>query len=87
MKTMWKRTLDIFPGEWVGTDQEEELSREVEIGDKVKIIVDSQFNDSDERRINQIGTVKEIDTSDEWSYRVRFENGENWFKRYHLEKQ
>lgn len=42
---MWKRHLDIFPGEWVGTDHEEELKKELEIGDYAKVIIDSQFQD------------------------------------------
>ena len=36
---MWKRHLDIFPGEWVGTDHEEELKKELEIGDYAKVII------------------------------------------------
>ena len=38
---MWKRHLDIFPGEWFGTEHEEELKKELEIGDYAKVIVDS----------------------------------------------
>jgi ribosomal protein L21E len=85
----WKRTLDIFPSEWNETQHENELNKELELGDKAKIIVDSQFIDDNEpRRIGQIGTVVEINTSDEWSYKVRFDNGnDNWFKRYHLQKE
>ena len=61
--------------------------KELKIGDKAKVIVDSQFRDKDEqRRINQIGTVVEIDTKDEWAYKLEFEDGDNWFKRYHLKK-
>lgn len=85
---MWKRSSDIFPGEWVGTVHEFETEKELNIGDKAKIIIDSQFRDKNEqRRINQIGTVVEIDTEDEWAYRLEFEDdSDNWFKRYHLEK-
>ena len=43
---MWKRHLDIFPGEWFGMEHEEELKKELEIGDYAKVIVDSQFRDS-----------------------------------------
>ena len=84
---MWKRTCDIFPGEWVDTEREFETELELNIGDKAKIIVNSQFRDNYEpRRINQVGTVVEIDTGDEWAYRLKFEDGDNWFKRYHLQK-
>ena len=38
---MWKRHLDIFPGEWFGTEHENELKKELEIGDYAKVIVDS----------------------------------------------
>jgi hypothetical protein len=84
----WKRTLDIFPSEWNGTQHEDELNKELEIMDKAKVILDAQFRDSDEpRRIGQVGTVTEVDTGDEWSYRLRFDDGnDNWFKRYHLQK-
>lgn len=84
---MWKRSSDIFPGEWVGTEYESEAGKELNIGDKAKVIVDSQFRDKyEQRRINQIGTVVEIDTKDEWTYKLEFEYGNNWFKRYHLKK-
>lgn len=63
---MWKRSSDIFPGEWVGTEYESEAGKELNIGDKAKVIVDSQFRDKyEQRRINQIGTVVEIDTKDD----------------------
>ena len=42
---MWRRNLDIFPGEWVGTEHEREKDIELEIGDYAKVIVDSQFQD------------------------------------------
>lgn len=91
---MWKRHLDIFPGEWFGTEHEEELKKELEIGDYAKVIVDSQFRDyyflgeKYPRAVGKVGRVKEIDTEDEWSYFLSFEDGtSNWFKRYILEKR
>lgn len=91
---MWKRHLDIFPSEWFGTEHEEELKKELEIGDYAKVIVDSQFYDEDlnsnkcQRLFGMVGKVIEIDISDEWSYLLKFENGmTNWFKRYILEKR
>ena len=82
-----RRTTDIFPGEWVGTEYELELKKKLNIGDRAKVIIDSQFRDENEpRRVNQTGTVVEIDTMDEWGYRLEFEDGNNWFKRYHLWK-
>lgn len=87
MIKMWKRQLDVFPVEWDGTEHELEQEKELNIGDKAKVIVDSQFNDENApRRINTIGTVVEIDIGDTWSYKLSFENGNNWFKRYHLQK-
>lgn len=90
---MWKRSLDIFPGEWARTEHEPETEKELEIGDKAKVVVDSQFQDyypdMEERlprRIGQIGIVIEIDTGDEWAYKLNFGDGTNWFKRYILEK-
>lgn len=89
----WKRLLDIFPGEWFGTDHEKELERELEIGDYAKVVVDSQFQDKYEddskfpRLFGMVGKVIKIDTLDEWSYQLKFEDGlTNWFKRYVLEK-
>lgn len=89
---MWKRCLDIFPGEWVGTEHESEADKELEIGDKAKVIVDSQFQDrypligetipragiGEElpRCYGKIGTVIEIDEGDEWSYKLDFGSGE-----------
>lgn len=91
-KPHWKRRLDIFPGEWIGTAHEKELEKELEIGDYAKVIVDSQFQDKWDdgeicpRHLGTIGKIIEIDTGDEWSYRLEFENGlTNWFKRYVLE--
>lgn len=91
---LWKRHLDIFPGEWIGTKHEKELKKELEIGDNAKVIIDSQFQDKYEngevypRCLGLIGRVIDIDTSDEWSYQLQFENGTtNWFKRYILEKR
>lgn len=91
---MWKRHLDIFPGEWVGTDHEEELKKELEIGDYAKVIIDSQFQDKWKdgekypRLLGMIGKIIEVDITDEWSYKLQFNNGiTNWFKRYILEKQ
>ena len=90
---MWRRNLDIFPGEWVGTEHEREKDIELEIGDYAKVIVDSQFQDKYidgekyPRAFNKIGKVIEIDSSDEWSYCLEFEDETtNWFKRYILEK-
>lgn len=89
----WKRPLDIFPGEWFGTEHEKELERELEIDDYAKVVVDSQFQDKYEddskfpRLFGMAGKVIKINTLDEWSYQLKFE-GEltNWFKRYALEK-
>lgn len=91
---MWKRCLDIYPGEWVGAlEHQNELEKELEIGDKAKVIVDSQFQDKYDdgeklpRRFLQTGEVIEIDEKDEWSYKLLFQDEEtNWFKRYILEK-
>lgn len=89
----WKRPLDIFPGEWFGTDHEKELERELEIGDCAKVVVDSQFQDKYEdgskfpRLFGMVGKVIKIGTLDEWPYQLKFEGGlTNWFKRYALEK-
>ena len=58
------------------------------VGDVVKVIVDSQFNDSLKRRIGETGEVVKVDNSDEWAYCLMFEDGGwNWFKRYALQKQ
>lgn len=71
-----QRTIAIFPGEWVGTEHEFELGKKLNIGDKAKVIVDSQFRDKNEPwRINQIGTIVEIDNMDEWGYRLEFGDG------------
>lgn len=90
---MWKRCLDIFPGEWIGTEHEKELDKELEIGDYAKVVVNSQFQDYYylgniyPRAIGKVGCVEEVDTGDEWSYFLSFEDGSsNWFKRYALEK-
>lgn len=61
--------------------------KKINIGDRVKIIVDSQFDDSEERRIGQIGKVVEIKNGDEWRYKVAFATGYNWFKRHHFERR
>lgn len=89
----WKRPLDIFPGEWFGTEHEKELERELEIGDYAKVVVDSQFQDKYKddskfpRLFGMVGKVIKINTLDEWSYQLKFEGGlTNWFKRYVLEK-
>lgn len=56
------------------------------IGDIVKVVVDSQFNDNLKRRIGEIGEVVEVD-SDDWAYCVKFSDGGlNWFKRYILQQ-
>lgn len=80
---MWRHT-DMFPGEWeIGS----EFSKELNIGDQAKVILDSQFRDKDQpRRIGQVGIVVEIDSGDEWAYKLKFKDGDNWFKRYHLQK-
>lgn len=90
---MWKRTMDIFPGELLGTDFEKETEKELEVGDSCKVVVDSQFQDKYEngellpRAYERTGIVTQIDTGDEWSYQVEFEDGvSNWFKRYTLKK-
>lgn len=90
---MWKRMSDIFPGEWVGTEHELEATKELEIGDRCKVIVDSQFQDKYKdgerlpRAYMKTGIVISIDTGDEWAYQVQFQDGStNWFKRYILEK-
>lgn len=91
---MWKRVNDVFPGEWIGTEHEKELMKELEIGDSAKVIIDSQFRDTDknskeriQRRVGQTGKVIDIDPYDEWSYQLQFDDGDtNWFKRYILEK-
>lgn len=89
----WKRPLDIFPGEWFGTEHEKELECELEIDDYAKVVVDSQFQDKYEddskfpRLFGMVGKVIKINTLDEWSYQLKFEGGlTNWFKRYALEK-
>lgn len=80
--------MDIFPGEWVGReDKEAEWKKKLNIGDRATVVVDSQFDDSDIRRIGQTGTVVDLDPIDEWAYQLEFQDGEtNWFKRYILEK-
>ena len=79
--------IDVFPGEWVGTYHEKEIGKTVDIGDKVKVIVESSFTHNDLNRKNMIGIVIELDPGDEWGYRVSFDDGFiSWFKRYHLEK-
>lgn len=92
---MWKNTLDVFPGEWVGTDHEKEITKELVIGDMALVAVDSQFQDYSDidsmiklpRRIGTIGCVVETD-GDVWGYKLLFDDGgTNWFKRYHLQKQ
>lgn len=58
----------------------------LDVGDTVKVVVDSQFNDNLKRRIGEVGKVVEV-ASDDWAYRVEFQDGEsNWFKRYILQK-
>ena len=81
-----QRSEDVFPGEWVGTEHELEKQRFLNIGDKAKVITDSQFDDSKVRRFRCTGTVVEITSGDEWAYKLNFGDGSNWFKRYHLEK-
>lgn len=92
-KSAW-REKDIFPGEWVGTDHEKELSKRIELNDNAKVVVDSQFQDTYEdgtklaRCIGKVGKVIEIDEMDEWTYKLFFKDGStNWFKRYAIEKQ
>ena len=87
MSKMWEGSMDVFPSEWIGTDHEKELDKELNINEFAEVIVDFQFDDSKERSIGKIGQVVEIDPSDGWSYKLRFADGSsNWFKRYHLEK-
>lgn len=82
---MWRNT-DIFPGEWIGTEYELEFEKELNIGDKAMVIIDSQFRDYQVRRKGNIGTVIDIDEGDAWAYKLQFDDGDNWFKRCHLEK-
>ena len=62
----WKRPLDIFPGEWFGTEHEKELECELEIDDYAKVVVDSQFQDKYEddskfpRLFGMVGKVIKI---------------------------
>lgn len=42
---MWRNALDIFPGDWIETEHEEELSEEIQIGDRALVIIDFQFQD------------------------------------------
>lgn len=86
--------LDVFPGEWIGTRHESELDKEITIGDKALVAVNSQFRDCSgdgevlPRRLGQEGIVVAIDPGDEWAYKLRFEDGNtNWFKRYHLTRR
>jgi len=78
--------MDRFPVEWIGTEYELERNKKLNIDDKVKVIIDQQFNDIDIRRFGNIGMVAEIDGGDEWGYKLQFDDGFNWFKRYHLQK-
>lgn len=87
MSKMCEGSMNLFPNEWIGTDHEKELNKELNINEFAEVIVDSQFDDSKERSIGKIGQVAEINPSDGWSYKLRFSDGSsNWFKRYHLEK-
>ena len=56
-------------------------------GDKVKVIIDSQFEDNKPRSFYLTGTILAED-NDAWGYCVKFvEEGNtwtNWHKRYHL---
>lgn len=47
---MWRNT-DLFPGEWVGTEHELEKEKELKVGDKAKVILDSRFDDKDIRKV------------------------------------
>lgn len=61
---------------------------ELHIGDKVMVVVDSQYDDYCKRRLGEIGEIVEIDPGDEWAYRVEFSDGGcNWFKRYILKSE
>lgn len=90
-----KRPLNVFPGEWAGIEEyETEWKKNLKIGDKVKVIIDSQFrdyysnsNNRIPRSFHKIGVIINIDFGDEWAYQLRFTDGDtNWFKRYHLKK-
>lgn len=73
--------IDFIPEGYEETGKEE-----IKCGDVVRVIVDSQFDDSKPRRLNQTGLVCDEDF-DPWGYKVMFnDGGTNWFKRYHLEK-
>lgn len=56
-------------------------------GDRVKVIIDSQFEDNKPRSFSLTGTILAED-NDAWGYCVKFvEEGNtwtNWHKRYHL---
>ena len=66
-----EKPFDIFSGEWIGTEHENEIKKELETGDCAKVIVDSQFYDKSlngnkfPRLYGMVGKVIEIDTSDE----------------------
>ena len=80
--------INIIPSKWIGDLIHEEIFyEEINVGDTVRIIIDSQFNDSTERRYKQTGKVVTLDGGDEWGYEVEFSDSKtNWFKRYHLQK-
>lgn len=66
---------------------EEECKTELKVKDLVKIVADSQLDDSKPRCIGRMGTIIEVDPTDEWAYRVMFRDGTtNWFKRYILQR-
>ena len=79
--------MDIFPGEWVGNPDKEAEWGKLNVGDQAVVIINSQFDDNDIRRIGQLGIIIGLDSGDEWAYRLEFADGKtNWFKRYMLKK-
>ena len=58
---------------------------ELMVGDVVKVMTSSQYNQNTESCYGLIGIIVKIDIGDEWKYKVKFSNGNvNWFKRWHL---
>ena len=71
--------IDIVPGKYENTV--------LKIGDRVQIINEEIRTYNDHPRFSQGGEIIELDSGDEWGYKVRFDDGiEDWVKRWHLEK-
>ena len=62
--------MDIIPDGY-----KEECKTKLKVKDWVKVVVDSQLDDSKPRCIGRMGTIIEIDPSDEWAYRKRKKKG------------